>query len=159
MELEGPEPSRRRLPLLAHGHHTSSGTSVGRDCQAESAQRVHPSFLVSSLAALLTSLSLIRGMCQHANRISSSNISLKSEGCKENEGLVTPYYFYSLPPTCLLGKLFPSKSALHLTPHTLLCLSGSFLKKCCACLFPSLFNPDKSQGGCIYPHSPVLITC
>lgn len=124
--LGGPEPSRRRLPLPAHGHHTSSGTSVGHDCQAESAQRVHPSFLESSLVALLTSLSLIRRMCQHANRISSSNISLKSEGCKENEGLVTPYYFYSLPPTCLLGKLFPSKSALHLTPYTLLCLSGSF---------------------------------
>lgn len=98
VESRGTEASRRRLPLLAHGHHTSSSTSVGHDCQAESAQHVHPSFLVSSLVALLTGLSLIRRMRQHANKISSFNISLQSEGCKENEGLVTPCYFYSLLP-------------------------------------------------------------
>lgn len=142
--LGGPEPSRQRLPLPTHGHHTSSGTSVGHDCQAESAQRVHPSFLESSLVALLTSLSLIRRMCQHANRISSSNISLKSEGCKENEGLVTPYYFYSLPPTCLLGKLFPSKSALH-SIHSPLSF-WFFLKNAMhvfSLLFSTLINPKE----------------
>lgn len=149
VELGGPEPSRRRLPLLAHRHRTSSGTSVGRDCQAESAQRVHPSYLVSSLAALLTSLSLIRRMCQHANRISSCNISLKSEGCKENEGLVTPLFLLSashLP----FGQAVPIRERpSSRSTHSPLSF-WSFFKKCYTCLSPSLFNPAKSQGGCIY---------
>lgn len=90
---EGQNPAEGFCPSSPTSHHTPSGTSLGRDCQAEWAQRVLPSFLVSSLVVLLISPSLIRRRCQHANKISSFNISLKRERFKENEGLVTPWLF------------------------------------------------------------------